>query len=96
MRSLVSSPEAKDRSKGTGASREGSVAGFGLTIGGTGTSAKATVAPPPGEAGAGGVSTWVPLKWLISANRVGGASTSVSPAQAASPPWASPACTAAS
>ena len=38
--------------------------------------------------GCGGVSTWLPLMWLISASSVGGASTSICPAQAASPPCA--------
>ena len=35
----------------------------------------------------GGVSTWVPRKWLISDSRSAAASTSMRPAQAASPPW---------
>ena len=38
--------------------------------------------------GSGGVSTWVPRKWFISASRSGAASTSIRPAQAASPPCA--------
>jgi hypothetical protein len=35
----------------------------------------------------GGVSTWVPRKWLISDSRSVAASTSIRPAHAASPPW---------
>ena len=35
----------------------------------------------------GGVSTWVPRKWLISDSRSAAASTSMRPAHAASPPW---------
>ncbi len=42
-----------------------------------------------GAAGSGGVSTCSPLKWLMSASRVGAARISTSPAQAASPPDAS-------
>ena len=38
-------------------------------------------------AASGGVSTWVPRKWLISDRRSGAASTSIRPAHAASPPW---------
>ena len=38
-------------------------------------------------AGSGGVNTWVPRKWLISDSRSPAASTSIRPAQAASPPW---------
>jgi hypothetical protein len=35
----------------------------------------------------GGLSTWVPRKWLIRLSRSVGARTSMRPAQAASPPW---------
>lgn len=44
-------------------------------------------ARPPAAAsirGSGGLSTWAPLKWLISASSYNGASTAAAPAKAAS------------